>query len=730
MVASVNWGTIFIIFSLVIALAALASHIATMAGKEAFRVPALRLYGIFALAVAVSTLLLLYYFIVSDFSFLYVYNYSSRDLSLHYRIAAFWAGKEGSLLLWLFFLAVFGFFTRRSQGIHAGTVNSILLITQIFILVLLVVESPFVRIWEYYPDHFSPGLHPGDGAGLNPLLKDPWMVAHPPVLFLGYASATIPFGFAVSALLKKDPDGWLREAYPWILFSMVTLGIGIFLGGYWAYSVLGWGGYWGWDPVENSSLIPWLISVALVHGCLVQRRRGALAATNIFLALIYFIMVYMSAWLTRSGALSNFSVHSFSTSSISAYLLSFPLLAAALSGVLFAARFRSVKSARAVTENFGWDTLTLYGIIVLAFFALVILSGTLMPLITSVIMEHPTSVTESFYNNFTKPFGMLIILLMIAATIRIAAPLKTIIRRETLVALALSVVLGVILNIRATASPIAYIYSILSCFLVIMALVDLAKTKVRITLPSRLAHIGVGILALGVVTSNFHTTSGTTRLVRGAEETINGVTMTFLGHHDGRQPALRFTLPEKSSRRTIEIAYYFDQRTESIYKEPYIISGLLGDIYIAPEDYVSGKESVTLLVLGKGEVKEFQGLHFRFNGFRTEHMTSGNPTTYADLDVNGRRSSPGITFSSEGIRYLDGMAPGTSRTVSLREIDATSKRILLYVSPGKNTMVPPDTVIITVTKKRFIWLVWLGTLLIAVGGVYACGKAIRSRGTS
>lgn len=399
-------------------------------------------------------------------------------------------------------------------------------------------------------------------------------------------------------------------------------------------------------------------------------------------------------------------------------------MAALLSGVLFAARWRAIKSDRTVTENFGWDTLTLYGIIVLAVFSLVILSGTLMPIISTLVMEHPTSVTESFYNNFTKPFGMLILILMIVATTRMAIPRKTFLSRETLIALAVSIALGVAVNIGATQKPIAYVFSILAVLIMAHAIIDLTKSRVRLALPSRLSHIGVGILALGVVTSNFHTTAGNARLVSGVENTVNGVTMTFLGHRDGREPALHFNLSIGTDRRDIVMPYYFDARTESIYKEPYIISGLLGDMYIAPEDYVSGKESTTLLVLGKGEEKDFEGLRIRFNGFRTEHMTSGNPTTYADIAINGRRSSPGIAFSPEGIRYLDITAPGTDRTISLREINATSKRILLYIAPGKNTVAPPDTVIITVTKKRLIWLVWLGTLLIAWGGIHACCLSI------
>ena len=240
-----------------------------------------------------------------------------------------------------------------------------ILISQVFILIILIVESPFTYIWDKFPENFSPGMVPGDGAGLNPLLRDPWMVAHPPVLFLGYASATVPFAYAVAALVKKESRGWINEAYPWLLFSMVTLGIGIFLGGYWAYTVLGWGGYWGWDPVENSSLIPWLVAIALVHGIILQRRHGSMARLNLFLALLYFITVFYSTWLTRSGVLSNFSVHSFAASDIASYFLLFLVIYAAGALVLYAARVHTITGPKLDTALLDWKTMTVYGIIVL-----------------------------------------------------------------------------------------------------------------------------------------------------------------------------------------------------------------------------------------------------------------------------------------------------------------------------------------------------------------------------
>jgi len=155
---------------------------------------------------------------------------------------------------------------------------------------------------------------------MNELLQDPWMVIHPPILFVGFASAVIPFGYALIALLKKDYFSMVERGFKWVMFSSLTLGFGIFLGGYWSYKVLGWGGYWGWDPVENSSLVPWLIVVALLHGLIIQKRKQALIKTNIVLSMVYFVLVLYSTYLTRSGVLANFSVHSFGESHISSFL--------------------------------------------------------------------------------------------------------------------------------------------------------------------------------------------------------------------------------------------------------------------------------------------------------------------------------------------------------------------------------------------------------------------------
>ncbi|HOD13405.1 MAG TPA: cytochrome c biogenesis protein CcsA [Spirochaetota bacterium] len=727
METGVNWGALCIIVSLIFSLAALASTVLLAAGREQFAVPSRYLSVTASAGIFLAAALLFFYLISSDFRFLYVYGNSSHDLSLAYRIAAFWAGKEGSFLLWLMFLNGFVYIVTHRKTGDTAIITSVLLLTQVCILVLLIIESPFKYIWSAYPESINPGQYPADGAGLNPLLKDPWMVIHPPVLFLGYASASVPFAYAIAALVKKEYRSWIDEAYPWLLFSMLTLGIGIFLGGYWAYSVLGWGGYWGWDPVENSSLIPWLVAIALVHGCIVQRRQGSLARTNLVLGLLYFITVFYSTWLTRSGVLSDFSVHSFAASDIATYLLAFFLIFTAGSAALFITRFSSISGTLLNTALFDWKTMTVYGIMVLSIYSLIILVGTSMPLLSGLFMAHPSNVTEAFYNNFSKPFGLLILLLMTLGTTLAVTGKKQLTGKENIAAGALSAALGIALNAGFTTSPFAFLFSILALFLVLRALIDLWKTRSLALLPSRLTHIGVGILVIGFITSGFHTTAAQKKLVQGKEEIIDSTGITFTGFNEAKDSSLRFTIRNGSSSRVVETAYYFDEKTQSIYKEPYIMSGLFHDVYIAPESYESGGEALTTLVIQKGEEKEIGGITVRFIGFRTEHMTSGEPTTYADLTVNGIRLSPGMKFTQADVFYLDSTIPGTDRSVSLKNIDATSKKILLHVTPGKALAIPPDTVFITVTNKRLIWLVWLGTILIAMGGGYTFGRSVRSR---
>ena len=201
----------------------------------------------------------------------------------------------------------------KESGIREGHIMFFYLLVQIFLLVLLLKKSPFALL----PDV------PPDGRGLNPLLKDFWMVIHPPVVFVGYAALAVPFAYALAALTANKYEDWVRLTLPWAGFSCLSLGAGIFIGAYWAYKVLGWGGYWGWDPVENASLVPWILSVAMIHGLILERTKRIFRRTNLLLAILCFLLVVYATFLVRSGVLGDFSVHSFADLGITGYLLIF-----------------------------------------------------------------------------------------------------------------------------------------------------------------------------------------------------------------------------------------------------------------------------------------------------------------------------------------------------------------------------------------------------------------------
>lgn len=252
---------------------------------------------------AAASLLIL--IVTHQFQFEYVWAYSSKELPLGLLMSTFYAGQEGSFLLWTVMVSVIGIvllnYTQRHDnereviGVYAGFLS--------FLLLLIVVKNPFAMI--------EGGVIPADGKGLNPLLQNFWMQIHPPILFMGFAAMAPPFALAISALMRKKYHDWVVSAMPWVVGGSMVLGLGIALGGFWAYETLGWGGWWGWDPVENSSLIPWIVSVAAVHTMLTQKRTKGLILTNFILVIMSFVLVLYSTFLTRSGVLGDASVHSF-----------------------------------------------------------------------------------------------------------------------------------------------------------------------------------------------------------------------------------------------------------------------------------------------------------------------------------------------------------------------------------------------------------------------------------
>jgi len=350
---------------------------------------------------------LLYYIFSYRFDINYVYEHVSRSLSKPLLFSTFYASQEGSFMLWAVWTAIIAIFLIKysSRQRYESYVMPIFLTVLAFLGLMLVAKSPFETIYAAHPGEAQAGFIPADGKGLNPSLENLWIVIHPPMLFLGFSLLAVPFAFAIAGLLKRDYQGWVTTSLPWILGAGGVLGFGIMLGGFWAYETLGWGGYWAWDPVENSSLLPWLITIASAHTMLTQKRTGGLVKTNIAMTLLAYGLVLYSSFLTRSGILGEASVHSFADPGNLAFTLLVGALAFFVLGsvIVFFLRWKELRTVGQEYKILSRETSLSIGSAILGASALVVFIGTSAPLVAK-------KVDTDFYNNLHIPIAIALML--------------------------------------------------------------------------------------------------------------------------------------------------------------------------------------------------------------------------------------------------------------------------------------------------------------------------------
>lgn len=385
----------------------------------------------------------LFYLILSHyFEYDYVWAHSSTELPLKYIFSAFWEGQEGSFILWMFWHAVLGLilvFTAKKWEAPAMIVFSLVqaflasMILGIYPFGLKIGSSPFVLMrdtadniglpWTQIPDYLSKFPAFMDGSGLNPLLQNYWMTIHPPTLFLGFASVLVPFAFAVSALFLKDYKGWIKPVLPWAYFSVMILGTGILMGGAWAYEALSFGGFWAWDPVENSSLVPWITMVSTAHLLLIARNRQTGLPSAFFMSILSFILILYSTFLTRSGVLGDSSVHSFVDLGLSGQLLIYLLFFTVIAYGVFFYRYKSIPKSEKDDELSSREFWMFIGSLILFIAAFQIIFSTSLPVLNQLIGPEglipifnsqlaPPIDAIGHYNSFQVPFAVIIVLLM------------------------------------------------------------------------------------------------------------------------------------------------------------------------------------------------------------------------------------------------------------------------------------------------------------------------------
>jgi len=340
-----------------------------------------------------------------DFSIAYIYHHSNRDLPAAYKFATLWSGQEGSLLFWSLLLAAYGLVLRLRHKTDAhlfAYASVIIAAVQIFFLLLLNFAA--------HPFALMTGTLPADGAGLNPLLQYPEMVIHPPMLYLGYVGFTVPFAFALGALIMRYPgEKWIRITRRWTMVTWAFLTCGVFLGAHWAYSVLGWGGYWGWDPVENASLMPWLTGTAFLHSVMMQEKRGMLKMWNMWLIFATFWLAILGTFLTRSGIIS--SVHAFAQSSIGGWFKWFLLITFATFTFFFFKNKSHLRSEHRLESLISRESSFLFNNLLLLLACFTVLWGTWFPLISEYVQGNKVTVGPPFYNKVAIPVALLLLLL-------------------------------------------------------------------------------------------------------------------------------------------------------------------------------------------------------------------------------------------------------------------------------------------------------------------------------
>jgi cytochrome c-type biogenesis protein CcmF len=341
----------------------------------------------------------------NDYSVSYILHHTNRDLSTAYKFSALWSGQEGSLLLWAWLLSAYGFVLRMRHKVDVrltAFASTILAGIQVFFLMLLNFAAP--------PFAIQPGPVATDGFGLNPLLQYPEMVIHPPMLYLGYVGFSVPFAFALGALMMRYPgEKWIHITRRWTMVTWLFLTSGIFLGAHWAYSVLGWGGYWGWDPVENASLMPWLTGTAFLHSVMMQEKRGMMKSWNVWLIFSTFMLTILGTLLTRSGIVS--SVHAFAQSAIGDWFYGFILIVFAVCLFTFFRQKDHLKSENRLEGLASRESSFLFNNLILLTACFTVLVGTLFPVLSEYVTGTKTSIGAPFYNRVNLPIGLFLLFL-------------------------------------------------------------------------------------------------------------------------------------------------------------------------------------------------------------------------------------------------------------------------------------------------------------------------------
>lgn len=712
-------------------------------------------YGVAATMLGIA-MYLLSNILSHNFQMTYVWEYSSTTLPLNLLISTFYAGQQGSFLLWGLTLTLIGIFLipylkdRKYEYVTMG----IFVLVISFILLILIFKSPFDYVWQTYADQaVEVGFTPKEGRGLNPILQNYWINIHPPILFLGYSLMTIPYIFAVSGLLKKDYRKWIRLALPWTLLGSAVLGLGLMLGGLWAYETLGWGGFWAWDPVENSSLIPWLTAVTLVHTMYIHQKTGGLIKTNFVLAFLTFLFVLYATFLTRSGVLGDTSVHSFVSPGPLVYklLLIFMSLFFVLAVVTLFVRLNKIKSPGIDFKVSSKEFIVSLGVIALMLVTFIVLFGTSWPIITNIFGITKSTIEVKWYNQLNLPLA---VLMMIFSSLAMYFSWKRTDLSKIIKKIVIGISAGVVLTIVSAllgVDQFSYLLLVFasgfSLYVNTEFIIKNAKKDKKL-IGGFVAHTGLALLLLGALASGAYSDSAQFSMKNGQYAEFkdykivhNGKERVELEKQDREKYKYNIdVIKGTDTTRVHPVAFWSDfNDMETPFFEPGVKMTALKDIYIAMNlsphydvkpialkkqlsapvsldtNYTIKMLDFLMLDMQKGPMEQ--------DGAPKEKMKIGTlvrlsnkdgyikeDTIFAEMNMK--------TMSNEPIWYdLDttGIQIGFMQIMPDKENLANSGALFMFKEKGGELSMPEELLIIEVSDKPFINLVWIGTILIVAG---------------
>ncbi|KAA3631673.1 MAG: hypothetical protein DWP97_12535 [Calditrichaeota bacterium] len=717
-------GDLFIFGSFITVILSLICYFLAWRGKDHLLQLGRNFFYAATAFVSGAIIILLYLILTHDFTVAYVFSYSSTDLPLGFLISSLWGGQEGTFLLWIFFVVLMALVMIRTAGSFEKGNMVFVNLFLLSIIIILLKKSPF---------ELMPVLRT-EGAGLNPLLQNFWMQIHPPIMFVGFAGVVFPFAFAMTGLVEKKYTQWAESARRWTMFTWIALGTALVMGGYWAYVTLGWGGFWAWDPVENSSFIPWIFLAAQVHVLFINRVRKGMMRFSLWMVSLSFWSVLYGTFLTRSGVLADFSVHSFVDLGLNNFLVGGTIFFVLLGSFLIFYRWKDISPNPSFSKITSKSYLVTLGVLVLFIGGFLTLIGTSAPLLTR-LAEEPSAVGLDYYFVTMTPIAIAVMLFI---GLFPAFRWNNGVSKPKLLIIGGSVFTLTVATLLITGFTYSLMY-LLFFGTAAMALINnsfvlIESFRQNKFIPGYLAHIGIALAMVGAGLSAGFETKQTLRLPMNEQVQAMGYNLKFTQMVDNPKGFDAYVEIDADEDHFIaKLPHEFPKNQEGVMRKPHVEKYLTKDVYVAPVAMEqTGQNDPSLLEFSKGETKTIDKYSITFNDYDlSSHGESGMTTAGAKLtityDDKSEDITPVIAVSGDSVLTEHASFDYENGHVTIAGIKPETGSVFLKFMGDfiPKTETAQNILVIELSKKPLINLFWFGTILCFLSGALSMRKRFK-----